>query len=69
VAEAQRQAVVATAQLAKRQLTWLRRESELVALPLGAPELLADAGERASSAADVGRVEALIAQILAARRA
>ncbi|MGH8256483.1 MAG: tRNA (adenosine(37)-N6)-dimethylallyltransferase MiaA [Steroidobacteraceae bacterium] len=65
LAEAQRQAVIATAQLAKRQLTWLRGEPQLVALPLGAAELAGDA----SAAAHVGRVEALAAEILGARRA
>jgi tRNA A37 N6-isopentenylltransferase MiaA len=33
--EASRQAVIATAQLAKRQLTWLRADHEIVALPAG----------------------------------
>jgi tRNA dimethylallyltransferase len=32
------QAIVATAQLAKRQLTWLRAEADLVALPSGSAE-------------------------------
>jgi tRNA dimethylallyltransferase len=64
LAEAQRQALFATAQLAKRQLTWLRREPELIALPVDASELIVD-----GSTADVGRVDALAAQILAARRA
>jgi tRNA dimethylallyltransferase len=59
VAEAQRQAVIATAQLAKRQLTWLRREPDLALLPV----------EPAVPAAAVGQVEALAAQILAACRA
>jgi tRNA dimethylallyltransferase len=40
------QAVVATAQLAKRQLTWLRAELDLVALPLG----VADAVQRLRAA-------------------
>jgi tRNA dimethylallyltransferase len=33
---ASEQAITATAQLAKRQLTWLRAEPDLTALPLGA---------------------------------
>jgi tRNA dimethylallyltransferase len=55
-AEAQRQAVIATAQLAKRQLTWLRREPDMVPLPL----------DPAVPAAGVGQAEVLAAQILAA---
>jgi len=51
--QAQRQAVIASAQLAKRQLTWLRREQALITLP---------------DISDVGRVEALAADILAACR-
>jgi tRNA dimethylallyltransferase len=51
--EAQQAALTATAQLAKRQLTWLRREPEWVRL----------------NAAAVGLAEALGRQILAAARA
>jgi len=36
--QACQQAIVATAQLAKRQLTWLRAEPDLIALPLGSAE-------------------------------
>jgi tRNA dimethylallyltransferase len=55
-ADAEREALQATAQLAKRQLTWLRRDAELIRLAVAA-----DAAET------VGRVGALAAQILAAR--
>jgi len=58
--EAQRQAVIASSQLAKRQLTWLRREPGLIAVPLDAASVGRGAG--------VGRVEALTADILAASR-
>lgn len=53
LAEARQAALTATSQLAKRQLTWLRREGELIRLQSGA----------------VGLPEALAAQILAAARA
>jgi len=58
LAEAERAALTATAQLAKRQLTWLRREPDLRSLPMPAGALEA-----------VGQAEALRAQILAAARA
>jgi tRNA dimethylallyltransferase len=51
--EAQQAALTATARLAKRQLTWLRREQELIRL----------------DATAVGLAEALETQILAAARA
>jgi len=51
--QAQHAALIATAQLAKRQLTWLRGEQELIRL----------------DAAAVGRAEDVGAQILAAARA
>jgi tRNA dimethylallyltransferase len=53
LADAQHAALIATAQLAKRQLTWLRREPQLTPL----------------DAAAVGLAEGLGAQILAAARA
>jgi len=52
-AEAEQAALTATAQLARRQLTWLRREAELIRL----------------NAAGVGLAEAVGRQILAAARA
>jgi tRNA dimethylallyltransferase len=48
-AHAEQQALQATLQLAKRQLTWLRRERELIALPTS----------------PVGRIGAIAAEILA----
>ncbi|HEX4024661.1 MAG TPA: tRNA (adenosine(37)-N6)-dimethylallyltransferase MiaA [Steroidobacteraceae bacterium] len=70
LAEAQRQALIATAQLAKRQLTWLRREPELIALSLDAATRAATgAAAVAPPQADVGLTEALAAEILAACRA
>jgi tRNA dimethylallyltransferase len=56
LADARQKALEATAQLAKRQLTWLRRESELTRLVVPLPEA-------------VGIAEALAATILAAARA
>ncbi|HEY5366672.1 MAG TPA: tRNA (adenosine(37)-N6)-dimethylallyltransferase MiaA [Casimicrobiaceae bacterium] len=53
LAEARGRAVIASAQLAKRQLTWLRREETLTLLPMNS----------------VGIIEALAADILAAARA
>ena len=49
--EAVQQAIVATAQLAKRQLTWLRREQDMTTLPAHAVGLAATVARSIRAAA------------------
>jgi tRNA dimethylallyltransferase len=44
--EARRRAIIATRQLAKRQLTWLRGDARIESWPAGAPDLLERVRER-----------------------